>query len=840
MFRLSCVPRFPLALLASILAACGGGGDGGTTPTPIPAAFTVSLSSSTLSVEQGASGTVSATIGRTGGHIATIDLTIEGLPTGVTASFSPSAITASATSTTLSVTVAASVTPGPYPFTIRGTAGVDTKTGLVTLTVAAKPAVAITLSAATASVQQGAGSSYTATLARTNFTAAVTVAVTGAPTGVTPTVTNTGDVYTVSIAVGGNTAPGTYPLTTTVSGTGVASVSGTFTLTVTAAPPSILLAASTTAVSIQAGGAGQASTIAITRINFTGTVVTAVQSGLPTGATATVNPTGPTAGTSVTVTFAALVSTVPGTYNVVLQGAGFQANPGLVTIALTVTPPPTTIALSATPAALTVAQNTSGATTINIARTNFNGSVTLVATGEPAGVTPTFTPPTATGNSATLGFAVAASAAIGTYPITVTGSGPGISNAITTVNLTVSPVLSGSTVSYAFCPANGIPIWFAAQSGTGGPWVQVAVGANNTFTTTIAGLGGVAYVMQGGSGFFLTIAYGTAPELAASGASQCSSPTLARKSVSGTVTGFGTGNADLVQVSFGSAFASPQPTFALPNFSIFGALDGVRDLIGTRSTFNVGNPMNPFTVNKLFLKRGLNPANFGSVGTVDFNSVTDAFDPDTKQVTINGLVGGENQVGVFNNFSTANQSVGATLSSIFIASGNTATITTVPSARTIAGDVQNLYAFATTLTSPTVQEIRAVSSFFRDPSNLSITLGPQLNTPTVSAVVTAPYARMRTQVATQAQYLNQWTAAYAQTGRTATISMTGGYLGGAGTFDVTIPDFTGVGTWQATWGIQPAIATSWFASAVGFITGSGGLDDGTTYRIAQRSGQITP
>ena len=103
--------------------------------------------------------------------------------------------------------------------------------------------------------------------------------------------------------------------------------------------------------------------------------------------------------------------------------------------------------LSAKPASLTVAQNSSGTTAISVANVlggPYYGSVSLAATGLPAGVTASFSPNPLTSTSV-LTLAAGKSAAAGTYNVTVTGTA-GQQTATTVVALTIcAPYFTLST-----------------------------------------------------------------------------------------------------------------------------------------------------------------------------------------------------------------------------------------------------------------------------------------------------------------------------------------------------------------------------------------------------------
>ncbi len=106
-----------------------------------------------------------------------------------------------------------------------------------------------------------------------------------------------------------------------------------------------------------------------------------------------------------------------------LAGSGTTTSPGY--------------SLAASPASLSVTAGASGASTITVTPTGgFTGSVALIASGLPTGVTGSFSPASTTSTS-TLTLATATATPAGTYTITVTGTS-GSTTHTTTVSLTVT------------------------------------------------------------------------------------------------------------------------------------------------------------------------------------------------------------------------------------------------------------------------------------------------------------------------------------------------------------------------------------------------------------------
>jgi subtilase family serine protease len=149
-------------------------------------------------------------------------------------------------------------------------------------------------------------------------------------------------------------------------------------------------------------------------------------------------------------------------------GWGSPNGPGLIN-ALAGPPPSSGFSLSGSPASVPVAQGSSGNSTISSTVTGgFNSAITLSATGQPTGVTVSFSPTSITGaGTSTMTMAVASSTVIGTYSITVTGTS-GSTSETTTVSLTVTAATPSFTVS-------------AAPSS-----ISIARGSSGTFTITTA------------------------------------------------------------------------------------------------------------------------------------------------------------------------------------------------------------------------------------------------------------------------------------------------------------------------------------------------------------------
>jgi hypothetical protein len=198
--------------------------------------------------------------------------------------------------------------------------------------------------------------------------------------------------------------------------------------------PDFTLGVSPSSQTVQAGNSTSYKVTTTAKNAFNGTV-TLNASDLPSGATATFNPTSVTGSGSSTMTVTTAGTTSTGTFTLTITGtSGTLRN--TATIALTVTAAPN-YTLSASPTSLTMTQGGNGTSAIRITPQNgFSGSVSLSASGLPSGVTASFSPNPATTTS-TLTLAASSVATTGTVTVTITGASGTLTHT-TTLTLTVN------------------------------------------------------------------------------------------------------------------------------------------------------------------------------------------------------------------------------------------------------------------------------------------------------------------------------------------------------------------------------------------------------------------
>jgi uncharacterized membrane protein len=705
--------------------------------------------------------------------------------------------------------------------------------------------VSVAASNVPTSITRGQSGTVTITVVRVDpFTDPVTLSLEGAPAGLTgtfspATLPSGTTTSTLTITPAATVAAGTYAMTVRAIGPGITDATTPLSIVVVQPPPqTIAIALASGTLSVAQGASGSTSATITRGGGYTGDVTFAV-SGAPTGVTTTITPNPATsANTTVTITVAAGAATAPGTYPLTVTASGTGITTQTATITLTVPQPPSfTLALS--PTTLSVVQDASGTSTATITRSGgFAGTVDLSVTGAPSGMTVTMTPSSVTGTTATITVTPGATVAPGNYTLTIQGTGAGVTAKTATIVVTVTG--APTTATYAFCP-DLAPVWLAVQDGNG-PWTRVTPDVNNSYTFQVSsGRGAIAYVTTASGTTNVTVLYATAGELRGSGGTHtvaCTPPT--GKTVNGSVTGLGpiSGTSiDAATIVLGPSTASANAT--TPTFQLKNVPNGAHDLIAARTTTTISGTDFTSAVNRLIIRRALDPADGSTLPVLDFGSA-ESFAPATANVTIANL--GADQAFTSTALSTANGS-SAAFSFTSSSTGATQAYYGVPDAKLIAGDIHVLSVIATPQgASPTTS--RFASLYFRSVTDRTVTLGPVLGVPTISTIATSPYLRLRAQLPLQAEYNNAGGVSYSQGGgpnTTWSILMTAAYASGAA-YDLNVPDLSGVAGWNNAWALVSGVSTSYSAFEVGgtfnqFFPGQVAAD-GATSVFATRSGTV--
>ena len=235
MTRIQRATRARIAVLASLVALACGDDDGG--PAGNTGSIQVALNPTALSVQQGGTTAVTATLTRSGGFNGVVTLAVTGLPTGVTTTITPPQLSATVTSATINVTAAADVAPQGYTGTITATAqDIAPATATYQLTVTATPNYTLSVAPAALPLPAGTTGGATVSIGRTSFAGEIALALLNPPAGITgvfsptPSTTNASNLV---VTVPASVSAGNYPLTIQGTATGPGVKTTTLTVTVT-------------------------------------------------------------------------------------------------------------------------------------------------------------------------------------------------------------------------------------------------------------------------------------------------------------------------------------------------------------------------------------------------------------------------------------------------------------------------------------------------------------------------------------------------------------------------------------------------------------------------------
>lgn len=384
-------------------------------------------------VSQGQTGTAAIKT-TTSGISSAVILTVSGMPTGVTASFSPATIASPGSgSSTLNIAATSTATPGNYTLTVTGTAGSQTAKSSFTLTVLA-PSFGLAVPTTALGMQNG--QTITAVVGITpqnGFTGTVALGTSGLPAGVTATfspATLSGSKAATSVMsiVAAKSAHGGF------YGFNVTATSGSLTQTASLnlavnVVQSCSMVFTPSTITVAPGGS---TTVALT-CPSAGSAISMYPFGMPAGITATLSSSTLAVNGSVTMTVTAAStavqgSSVMGIYATEANGALQEPN-----VAVTVTGPNSAVTLN--PSTVTVSPGGSATVGVSWSSVGFPNANVAVG-GRPQGVSVSFGATSATSQSLT--FSASSAAANGKYTILLQVMS-GVNMRTATLNVVIAP-----------------------------------------------------------------------------------------------------------------------------------------------------------------------------------------------------------------------------------------------------------------------------------------------------------------------------------------------------------------------------------------------------------------
>lgn len=400
------------------------------------------------------------------GFTGKINLSISGLPAGVTGTWSSNPTTSNASLTLLSNS---SVAVGTYPITITGVSGSITQTATFNLNIHDPT---FTLSSSGATIGQGStASGYLYVNGQYGFQNSVNLSISGLPSGLTATFGSNPTTYfsNIQFAASSSVPPGQY--VATITGTSGATTVTTKTTVVVNAPSFDI--SGPFYVSLGIGGSTTSSVYIYSNYGFNNNVTLSL-SNLPSGVTATwgANPT--SNNTSLVLT--ASNSAVAGNYTV-----GLTAVSGSLTRTTSFTLTIGTPTFTLNGYDQTIGQGSSSTGYVYLTSSyGFSDPVTLSASDLPSGVTATFaTNPTTYSSSIT--FAATSSVATGIYPISITGTAGSLTKTVK-INLTVA------AQSFSLGNYDKTISIIPGSTATGSLYISGQNGFNKSVTLTATGL----------------------------------------------------------------------------------------------------------------------------------------------------------------------------------------------------------------------------------------------------------------------------------------------------------------------------------------------------------------
>lgn len=231
---------YPITIVASAASSSAQSISTSLTIKEAPS-ISLSLATSGFAVKAGQSSSGVAVLTRGGGFSGSVALSVSGLPSGISATLSPTSLSGSIDRSTITIAVAPSVPTGNYILTLTGIAsGVQPAAVSFPLSVTSTPGFSMSVDRSSMTVMRSPGTYFGNTLriVRTGgYLGAITLAFEGLPSGVTASAQPNGsgllNESQILITAANNAVIGTTTVVITASGAGLAEpVRTSFQLTV--------------------------------------------------------------------------------------------------------------------------------------------------------------------------------------------------------------------------------------------------------------------------------------------------------------------------------------------------------------------------------------------------------------------------------------------------------------------------------------------------------------------------------------------------------------------------------------------------------------------------------
>ena len=399
-----------------------------------------------------------------------------------------------------------------------------------------------------------------------------------------------------------------------------------------------------------------------------------------------------------------------------------------------------------------------------------------------------------------------------------------------------NPDPTPTTVDVAYC--NGAqPQWVAFQDGDG-EWTRAqpaVAGQLATFRHTFSSnRGAIASARAFAGGLTtLTIQYAAPAELTIAGDPRpdlCG--VIADDTVLGTVAGIDTNEVAVVSSGRSTREAT---TVAEGRAFTLRQVGGPEELLATRLSRVQGQ----VHLTGIILRHGPELPDGATIPVLDFSSA-EVIQPTSRVVTLAGF--GPDGAVSRNGFRTAHSDNVVIFGDPSVTAA-ARTYFAVPEDRLAQGDLQ--FINATTNMINTSNITRAVISYFRAPTNLTLTFPELPHAPEVSFASTTPTVRPRARFDSQADYGRATTVSYQQFNNTVvTVSMTPAYAAAnTGGYDLAVPELSGVAGFDPGWGLLPNSTVLWRSTRIGGtlrLAPNVVPADGDVRTIGTDAGFITP